>query len=299
MVRTRSANWRKYLETLIVGLLLSCVALGPAAAQAPGDLGYGEELEKEALEKPDRPEFSGAVEMYSQYVYRGFGLSRGSVVFQPSMTVSYKGFSATLWGNFDTNERNPSGRTNPNRNAAKWNETDFIAAYTREVLKNLTLSGGMKYYAVDSNNAPDDTVEVFGTVAYKFPWFDVGFLAYWDVANQPGWFLGWYVRKNFILPIQMKMLASKPSLDLLAGWSAFLSSDREAYPTESGSFYRSMHAGLLKAALNFPVHKHVTITPMIVYWYGLGGQSTYTIRTLSWDGVQNHILGGVSVSTKF
>ena len=289
MVKTRSVNWRKYLATFIVGLLLSWIAVGPAVAQALGEPGLEEKLAQEATEKPNRPEFSGSVEMYSQYVYRGLGLSRDSVVFQPSMTVSYKGFSANLWGNFDTNERNPSGRTNPNRNAAKWNETDFIASYSREVLKNLTLSGGIKYYVLDSNNAPNDTLEVFGTVVYKFPWFDVGFQAWWDVANLPGWYLRWDVRKNIKLPIQMKWLASNPSLDLMAGWSALLSNDRSGFPTEDGSFYRSMHAGVIEAGLNLPVHKHVTITPKVVYWYALGGQSTYTIRTLSWDGVQNHI----------
>jgi hypothetical protein len=97
----------------------------------------------------------------------------------------------------------------------------------------------------------------------------------------------------------MKWLASNPSLDLMAGWSALLSNDRSGFPTEDGSFYRSMHAGVIEAGLNFPVHKHVTITPKVVYWYALGGQSTFTIRTLSWDGVQNHIFGEVSVSTKF
>jgi uncharacterized protein (TIGR02001 family) len=299
LLGTSSTNWLKFLVGLIGGLLFCWAVPLPAAAQAPGDLGYEEKLAQEATEKPNRPEFSGSVEMLSQYVFRGIALSRDGVVFQPSMTVSYKGFSATIWGNFDTNERNPSGRTNPNRNAAKWNETDFIAAYSKEVLKNLTLSGGMIYYAEDSNNAPDDTLEVFGTVAYKFPWFDVGFQAYWDVANKPGWYLSWDVRKNIKLPIQMKWLASNPSLDLLAGWSAFLSSDRDAYPTEDGSFYRSMNAGVINAGLNFPVHKHVTITPKVVYWYALGGQSTFTIRNQSWDRVQNHILGGVSVSTKF
>ncbi len=101
------------------------------------------------------------------------------------------------------------------------------------------------------------------------------------------------------MPITVKVLADKPSLDLTASWSAELSNSKLAFPTKSGAYYRSMHAGMISAGLNIPVHKHVTITPKVIYWYSLGGQSTYTIRTLSWDGQQNHILGGVSVSTKF
>ena len=283
-----NAKFLRYtLPVLLASLILIWGIPGRAAA------------EEAAAEKPDRPEVSASVDMLSQYVWRGLALSRDSVVFQPSMTISYKGFSANIWGNFDTDERNPYGFTNPNRNAAKWNETDFTASYSKEVLKNLTLSGGVIYYALDSNNSLYDSFEVFGGVSYKFPWFDVGFQAFREVGNLPGWYLTWYVSKSITLPVTIKVLADKPSLDLLASWSAELSHSKTAFPTRSGGYYESMHAGLVSAGLNIPVHKHVTITPKVMYWYGLGGQSTYTIRTLSWDSQQNHVLGGVSVSTKF
>jgi len=77
MVETRNANWQIYLATFILGLLLSCVALGPAAAQTPGDVGYGEMLEKEALEKPDRPEFSGAIGNLQPVCLPRFWLEQG------------------------------------------------------------------------------------------------------------------------------------------------------------------------------------------------------------------------------
>jgi uncharacterized protein (TIGR02001 family) len=299
MATVRNDYWRNSIAALIVGLFLLWGALGQAAAQAPGYPGAEEKLAVEATKKPDRPEFSGSVDMLSQYVWRGIALSRGSVVFQPSMTVSYKGFSANIWGNFDTNERNPFGITSPNRNAAKWNETDLTVSYSRELLKNLTLTGGIIYYALDSNNSAYDSFEVFGGFAYAFPWFEVGFNVYREVGNLPGWYLNWYVSKSFELPVNINFLVAKPSLDLMAGWSAEFSNNRNVFPTSDGSLYRSLHAGVISAGLNIPVHKHVTITPKVMYWYALGGQSTYTIRTLSWDGTQNHILGGVSVSTTF
>jgi hypothetical protein len=299
MARLRENSWRHFLAALIVGLFLMWGALGQAAAEAPGDPGPEGKQAEEAAKKPDRPEVSASVDMLSQYVFRGVGLSRGSVVFQPSMTISYKGFAANIWGNFDTYERNPFGFTNPNRNAAKWNETDFTASYSREVLKNLTLTGGIVYYALDSNNSLYDSFEVFGAAVYKLPWFDVGFQVFREVSNLPGWYLSWYVSKSFELPVNIKVLAARPSLDMMASWSAELSNSKIAFPTDDGSYYRSMHAGMISAGLNIPVHKNVTITPKVMYWYSLGGQSTYTIRALSWDGVQNHILGGVSVSTKF
>jgi uncharacterized protein (TIGR02001 family) len=299
MTRIRTDYWRPALSALLMALFLVGGTLGKAAAQTPGEPGTEVKQAADAEQKPERPEFSGSVDMLSQYVWRGIALSRGSVVFQPSMTVSYKGFSANIWGNFDTNENNPNGIITPRRNAAKWNETDFTFSYSKEVLKNFTLTGGIIYYALDSNNSLYDSFEVFGGAAYKFPWFDVGFQVFKEVANLPGWYLSWNISKSITLPVNIKFLADKPTLDLLAGWSAELSNSRIAYPTQSGAFYQSMHAGIISAGLNLPVLKNVTVTPKVIFWYGLGGQSTYTLRALSWDGTQNHIIGGVSVSTKF
>jgi hypothetical protein len=303
MARLRNTYWRNIMATLIVGLLVIGGSLGPAAAQAPGEMTEGvqqaEKAVEQAIEEPEKPEFSGSVDMLSQYVWRGLALSRHSVVFQPSMTVSFKGFAVNLWGNFDTNEQNPFGAITPNRGAAKWNETDVTVSYSREVIKNLTLTGGIIYYALDSNNAAFDSFEVYGGFDYKFPWFNAGFGVYKEVANLPGWYLSWYITRSFDLPVNLPKPLGKPSLDLYASWSAELSTSKAAFPTEDGSFYQSLHAGQLMAAVNIPVGKYVTFSPKIIYWYALGGQSTYTIRNLSWDGTQNHILGGASVSFAF
>ncbi len=184
----KNYRWHRLLA-LVLGLVLLWGVPAPAAAQASEEVGGEAKKTEEAAAKPDRPEVSASVDMLSQYVFRGVAYSRGSVVFQPSMTISYKGVSANIWGNWDTDERNPYGSISPNRKAAKWNETDFTFSYSREVLKNLTLTAGVVYYALDSNNSLYDSFEVFGGVSYKFPWFDVGFQAFREVSNLPGWFL--------------------------------------------------------------------------------------------------------------
>lgn len=299
MARLRIIFWRNIVATLIVGLLVIGGSLGPAAALAPGDPGYEEQIAKEATAKPDRPSVDFSVDMLSQYIFRGIAFSRHSVVFQPSFTIGYKGFSANIWGNFDTNERNPYGLITPNRNAAKWNETDLTVSYSREVIKNLTLQGGIIYYALDSNTAGSDSFEVFGTASYAFPWFDLSFEVYREVANIPGWYLVWGLSKSIELPVELKFLAGKPSLDLKATWSAELSNSRGAFPTDDGSKYNSLNAGMIYAGLNIPVHTHITITPKVMFWYNLGGQSNYVLRNASWDGTPNHIVGGVSASTSF
>uniref|UniRef100_A0A7C3ZDD9 Rhodanese domain-containing protein n=1 Tax=Desulfobacca acetoxidans TaxID=60893 RepID=A0A7C3ZDD9_9BACT len=295
MFNLKHNYWWLILTGLTAVFFLVGGTMGPAAAEGPEE----EKAAKEMEEKPDRPQLNSSVDILSQYVFRGVALSRGSVVFQPSMTVSFKGVAVNIWGNFDTNENNPFGITKPRRNAAKWNETDLTLSYSKEVIRNLTLTGGIVYYGLDSNNSLYDSFEVYGGFDYKFPWFNAGFAAYREVANLPGWYLSWYITRSFDLPVKLPKPLGKPTLDLWASWSAELSNSRIAYPTADGSLYRSLHAGHLMATLNIPVGTYVKISPKIMYWYALGGQSTYTSGTLSWDGNHNHILGGVNASFSF
>lgn len=304
MARSRDSYWRHLLAASLVSLLLAGAALSQAEDKNPEEpkpeaakATENNKKEEEAKKEEDKPQFSGSVDLLSQYVWRGIALSRGSAVIQPSMTISFKGLAVNVWGNLDTNERNPFGINKPNRNAAKWNETDLTVSYSREVLKNLTLTGGIIYYALDSNNSLYDSFEVYGGFGYKFPWFEVGFAAYREVANLPGWYLSWYITRSFELPVALP--SGKPTLDLWASWSAELSHSKIAYPTQDGGFYQSMHAGHIMATLNIPLGRYVKISPKIMYWYALGGQSTYTIGTLSWDGKHNHVLGGGSISFAF
>jgi uncharacterized protein (TIGR02001 family) len=278
-----------------LALLVTWAVWGAHAAWAeevkPEEAKKVEEAQAKATE--EKVQFTFGADILSQYVFRGIALSRDSAVIQPTFTVSYKGLALNIWGNFDTNEKNPFGINSPNRNNPKWNETDFTLSYTREIFKNFNLTGGMIYYALDSNNSPHDSFEIYGGFGYKFPWFEVGFAAYREVAHFPGWYLSWYITRSFDLPF------AGATLDLWASWGAELSNDKAAFPTKDGGFYRSLNAGHLMATVNFPVGKHVKISPKIMYWYGLGGESTYTLRSLSWDRNQNHILGGVSVTANF
>lgn len=251
--------------------------------------------EAEAAKAEEKPQFSFSVDVLSQYVFRGVAFSRDSAVFQPSVTVSYKGFAANIWGNFDTNEKNPFGATSPNRNNPKWNETDFTLSYSRELFKDFSATVGVIYYALDSNTSPDDQFEIFGVLGYKIPHIDlgVGVAVYREVSHFPGTYLEWYLSRSFALPF------AGASLDLYASWSAEFSNDNAAFPTKDGGKYNSLHAGQLRAAVNFPVTKNITVSPKIIYWYNLGGDSAFAIRNLSWDKNPNHVLGGVSVAATF
>jgi len=71
---------------------------GPLGAFAAGDepLPPGDTTEKvvpasEAVEE-ERPNLSADVVFLSKYIWRGYELSRNSLVIQPSVTAGYKGF---------------------------------------------------------------------------------------------------------------------------------------------------------------------------------------------------------------
>ena len=70
---------------------------------------------------------SVAVSALSQYIWRGYEMSRNSIVVQPSVTVGYKGFAANFWGNLDTKPYDAGRKEFP----GAWNETDFTLSYTK------------------------------------------------------------------------------------------------------------------------------------------------------------------------
>ncbi|MCK9377524.1 MAG: hypothetical protein M0P73_15405 [Syntrophobacterales bacterium] len=288
---------------VVISAILGLMAWWAPAGLA--DEAKTEELQKveakaEEAKEPEKPQWNLGADFLNQYVWRGIALSKNAMVFQPSLTGSYKGFAFNVWSNIDMNERNPYAFNNTRRGFA-WNETDLTFSYTREVYPNLNLTGGLIYYILDGNNSQFNSVEIYGGADYKLPWFNFGFAAYREVSHFPGTYLNWYIHRAIDIPY----LVEGMNLDLYASWSAEFSNDKAAYPVFDSAgnlenkLYQSLHAGYLAVALNVPVGKYVVVAPKIQYWYGLGGQSTGTLRALSWDQQQNHLLGGLNITVNF
>src|SRR4030042_1116817 len=265
----------------VIVYLSLCVATAALSAET---------VEKPAPEEsaPERPTFNFSADFLSQYVWRGYALSNKSLVIQPSMTVSYKGFAANIWGNFDTDENNefrPHGQAN-------WNETDFTVSYNFKIYKILSATMGGIYYALDN---ADDSLEVYGGLAADLSWLTAKFTVYREVFAYPGWWFQFDISRSFPLPWY------ETSLDLGAGLIYQLSNDAGAYPDprDPRHAYAGFHAGYLSAALNIPLHKYITITPKFGYWFPLGNKASDCIRGLSWDQKGNNVYGGLSVSFHF
>jgi hypothetical protein len=241
-------------------------------------------------EEEDKPTATLYVDFLTQYVWRGYALSDDAkgMVIQPSMTFGYKGFSLNLWGNLDTNDRNP---VDPEDGVA-WNETDFTFSYSRELLPNLTGNVGVIYYALDK---VDDSFEVFLGASYALPWFTVGLTGYREASHYPGWWVQLDLTRNFKLPCY------DMSIDVGTTWLYQDSDDKGAYPkiNSTDEAFSGFLSGNLSVALNVPVGKYFTISPKVGYAFPLSGRSQDLIEFLSWDGDDDHLYGGVRVTAAF
>jgi hypothetical protein len=236
------------------------------------------------VEKPaaapaeEKPAVSLYVDILSQYIFRGVAYSRDSAVFQPSGTVSYKGFSINIWGNFDTDDR-----VNNHDGNSKWNETDFTFSYTHELFcKELNATLGGVYYSL----IPTDTFEVFAGLAYTTPWVTLGVSGYRDVDNFPGWWMQIDLTRNFALP----WYGLNVDLGASFGYTAADNKDDD---------FSGWTAGSLSAALNIPIGKYFTISPKVGYAFPLADDAEDRIRSLSWDARANHVFGGIRVAAAF
>ena len=220
-----------------------------------------------AMAEEEKPTADLSVSALSQYIWRGFELSKDSIVIQPSMTVGYKGFSANLWGNVDTNVVGDMG--------SDWNETDFTLAYDRS-MGMVDLTAGYIYYGLIG----EDSQEIFVSAALNVlltPTLSV----YKDFDYFPGWYATLGVSHS--VPITEKM-----NLDLGAQIGYMDVED-----------YSELHDGLLTASISIPVTDYISITPALNYSFPLTSDSGDAIEASSFSGDDSFIFGGVTVSMAF
>ena len=307
-------SYRLALVLLCLGGLL--VTVTPAWAQNQAAPAEEKAAPAPAAEKPaeDKPTASVGVDILSQYLWRGIALSRNSAVIQPSLTLGYKGFFVNVWGNFDTGEDNRFLFPTPGKRGAKWNETDFTFGYSRDLytgtaIKAISANVGVIYYALDSTANPQgDSLEIYWGLAADVNWFKLSATVNKEVLHYPGWWLTLGISRVFELPLKVQD-NSNVNLELGHNFIFLFSNDAAAYPDPGNANLNTAFSGplvgQLYATLNIPVHKYITISPKIGFWYALGGKSTdllsgnQNMTGLSWDGQHNHVYGGLNVTFAF
>ena len=228
---------------------------------------FGEEQKKD--EEP-KVTGSGSLGIYNQYIFRGYEIGKSGLVVQPTLAASYKGFSATLWGNMDTNQRSTKSADFSSESKAfkkGWNETDLTLSYTHAFDK-LSLTGGYIYYGT---KYADETEELFATIAYDII-SKPSLSMYRDITN----YKGTYINLSFAHSVRIYKGAT---LDLGASFGYFIGESNywktyeEASAAYTGSKYQGFHDGMVKAGVTIPVTKSFTIQPVVQYWFPLSGHA--------------------------
>ncbi|KPK00680.1 MAG: hypothetical protein AMJ60_00010 [Desulfobacterales bacterium SG8_35] len=226
-----------------------------------------------AKAEEEAPSADASVGVYSMYVWRGFGLSDDSIVIQPSLTASYKGFSANLWANLDTSYSDEDAGFDSNL----WNETDFTLSYDGAYEK-LGYGVGWIYYSVVGS----DTQEFYATLSYDVL-LAPSFTIYYDTDGFAGaWYANLGIGHSF-------MIAEKYSLDL--GLSFGYLDDNDGYA--------EFHNGLLSASMSFPIGEYISITPEIYWSFALSSEAEDYISSASVKNDDNFVYGGLSASFSF
>ena len=210
---------------------------------------------------------SASLGVYNRYIFRGYEIGKSGLVVQPSLSASLKGFTATIWGNLDTNQRDTKSATFSDQFKKGWNETDITLSYTHTFDK-LSLTGGYIYYGT---KYADETEEFFITGTYDI-FLKPTLSVYRDINS----FSGTYINLSFSHSVPLNKTIA---LDLGASFGYFIG-DSDYWNTYNGSTgdysggkYQGFHDGMVKAGLSIAATKAFVIQPVVQYWFPLSGDA--------------------------
>lgn len=229
---------------------------------------FAEEPKKEEAKK-EEDKVTGSVSLgaYTRYIFRGYELSSDSVVIQPSVTVSYKGFSVNYWGNIDSNETATQSFVPDRPGKKSFNESDLTLSYTYTIDK-LSLTGGYIYYGTKYTK---ETEEVFLSASYDIiskPTLTI----YRDISTYPGT----YVNLSFSHSFEVY---KDITFDLAASFGYFKGDGDywRTYESTTGEYtgkkYSAFHDGKIQAGFTIPVMKNLTVQPVVQYWFPLSNKA--------------------------
>ena len=236
--------------------------------------------DEKAAEAPSGPTASVSTDFLSQYIFRGVANTSNGAVLEPSFTLGYQGISLNIWGNADLS---PRAERSP-----KWTETDITLSYTREVIKNFSLTGGAVQYFLPTANF--DATEVFGGGSYAFPWLTVAFTTYREFTHYPGWWFQLDFTKSVPLPYYGM------SLELAATFGYLILDNNN---NALNNTFSDFEGGQVLAALKIPMGKYFTVSPKVGVAFPLSTDGSHYIAASSADNQDTHVFGGLNLTASW
>lgn len=277
----------RIIMALLALILASLPAMASAAAESAEDKVTGEV----------------AASVLSAYIWRGQELTRHSVVIQPSVTASYKGFTANLWGNLDTEPYS----TTDDKYSSNFTETDVTLSYTYK-LGIVSMGAGYIYYglaaAVSGGTDLPDSQEIFIALG-----LDTILAPTLTVYKEIDHYHQWYATLGFSHTFT---LHKRVGLKLAASASYLLSTDETIYPKFDGDSlpttdkFSNFHDGVVSIALPFAATKNIFVTPTMTYVFPLSDDAKYEMKARSLKGAaipsdkdSSFLYGGIILSFAF
>lgn len=264
------------MKRIVIVLLVVTMFLGAVPA-------FGEE---------DKPSADLSVSLLSAYIWRGQQLSKNSLVIQPSATFSYKGFSANIWANYDTDLYDDiESRDN-------LTETDYTLSYDHD-FGLVSASVGYIYYALDQALDSQEFYVSASLNTFLSPTLTV----YREFAHYSSTYITLEVSHS--IPVVQDI-----SLDFSLLGSALFSDDAGAYPDpdDPGDKYSGLHHGKARVAMSIPLSSFISaksamyfsITPEVDWVFPLSGDGSKDMshRALG-SSDNNFIYGGATMSFSF
>jgi len=242
---------------------------------------------------------SASVGAFNRYIFRGYEIGSHSLVVQPAVTLTYKGFSAGFWSNIDSNEHRTQSFVPDKAGHKSFNETDLTLIYTCSIEK-LSLTAGYIYYAMKYNSPPGDTEEVFLSASYDVitkPTLAV----YRDITSYPGTYVNFSLSHS--VPVYKKI-----TLDLGASAGYFMGSDDywKTYESSTGAYtgkkYSGLHDGMVKAGFTIPIAKNVSVQPLVQYWFPLSSNAKESVSGNSYNPngkLDETLVTGINLTLSF
>ncbi len=298
---TMKRNLMTIITIILLALMLASFTMMAWAAEEP----------KPAEKKQEEAKVTGeiAASVLSAYIWRGQEMTRHSAVIQPSLTASYKGFTANLWGNLDTSPYSAAGQNYSSQHT----ETDMTLSYSRK-FGMVQAGAGYIYYALAAPYSggidPLDAQEIFvslGLDTILAPTLTV----YKEIDHYHQWYATLGISHTFALheKIGLKMAATA---SYLKSEDATISADAIRYPKFDGDAaptadkFNNFHDGTLLIALPFAVTKNITVTPLMTYVFPLSQDAKYEMRGRGLQGAavasdkdSSFLYGGVTLSFTF
>ncbi len=214
----------------------------------------------------------------SKYVWRGINTVNGSV-FQPSVTVGYKGLSANIWGNMDISDVNGY--------SGHFTELDYTLSYGWDCGDMWSFGLGAIYYRFPNTGFPD-TTEIYGSATLN-TLLSPTLTVYRDVDESEGTYVSLGVSHSFE---DVWTPAENVSMGVdLSAAVGYGSSNNNSY--YFGVNHSSINDVLVSVGLPFQMGEHWTLTPSLNCSSLIGSD----IRRAS--AHDDNIWGGLTLSCSF